>query len=190
MKKIISLLLVLIMLPVVSFAERTERRALVEFVELYSSRFAVYANESGIDFDTSIYASIPPWKKGDLLIFETSAGSAGVNLDTYDLHDLVMTLYSLSDDDTGNELCATSCLVAISALEYDALYEVGPVKKSAIEDAAAIFDEIGNGLEEAIEYSMNNGGRFLVYCGNYNYFIEYVSFDTHDFIYLIAEERK
>lgn len=193
MKKIIAFLLVLLMLPVIACAEKTERRGLVEFTELYASRLAVYANENGLDFDVAPLSALPPWKSGDLLMFETSAGTAGVYPGGYDLHDLVMTFYSLSDDDSDNELYATSCVMAISALEFDANYEVGPSSiagKSAVEDAAAIFEEIGNGLEEALGKSMEEGGRVPVYSGNYDYFVEYVTMDAHDFVYLIAEEKQ
>lgn len=192
MKKIIALVLVLLMLPAVASAEKTDRRGLVEFIELYASRFAVFAHENGLEFDAAPLSSLPPWKSGDLLMFETSAGTAGVYPGGYDLHDLVMTFYSLSDDDADNELYATSCVIAISALEFDAQYEVGPspARKSAVEDAAAIFEEMGNGLEEALTQSMEEGGRVLIYSGNYDYYVEYVTMGNRDFVYLIAEERQ
>ena len=192
MKKIIALVLVLLMLPAVASAEKTDRRGIVEFIELYASRFAVFAHENGLEFDTAPLSSLPPWKSGDLLMFETSAGTAGVYPGGYDLHDLVMTFYSLSDDDADNELYATSCVIAISALEFDAQYEVGPslARKSAVEDAAAIFEEMGNGLEEALTQSMEEGGRVLIYSGNYDYYAEYATMGNRDFVYLIAEERQ
>ena len=192
MKKIITLALVLLLLPVVASAEKTTRRGLVEFVELYASRFAVFASENGLDFDTAPLSPLPPWKSGDLLMFETSAGTAGVYPGGYDLHDLVMTFYSLSDDDADNELYATSCVMAISALEFDAQYEIGPslARKSAVEDAATIFDEIGNGLEDTLTQAMEETRRVLVYSGNYDYYIEYVTMGNRDFVYLIAEERQ
>lgn len=192
MKKIIALVLVLLLLPVFASAEKTARRGLVEFVELYASRFATYASESGLDFEIGSLSALPPWKSGDYLMFETSAGTAAVYPASYDLHDLVMTFYSLSDDDADNELYATSCLIAISSLEYDAQYEIGPsfAKKSAVEDAAMLFDEIGDKLEEALTQAIEEGGRALVYSGNYDYFIEYVTMGAHDFVYLIAEEHK
>ena len=47
-KKTIALALVLLMLPVAASAEKTDRRGLVEFIELYASRFAVWrASPSG-----------------------------------------------------------------------------------------------------------------------------------------------
>lgn len=191
-KKIIALVLLLLMLPAAASAEKTDRRGLVEFIELYASRFAVYAYENGLEFDTAPLSSLPPWKRGDLLMFETSAGTAGVYPGGYDLHDLVITFYSLSDDDADNELYATSCVIAISALEFDAQYEVGPslARKSAVEDAAAIFEEMGNGLEEALTQSMDGGCRVLIYSGNYDYFVEYVTMGNRDFVYLTAEERQ
>lgn len=192
MKKIIAMVLALLMIPIAATAEKTARRGLVEFIELYTSRFTAYAKENDLEFDTSPLSALPPWKSGDLLMFETSAGTASVYPSGYDLHDLVMTFYSLSDDDADNELHATSCVMAISALEYDAQYEVGPsfVRKSAVEDAVAIFDEIGNGLEETLTRAMETESRVLVYTGNYDYYVEYVTISNREFVYLIAEEHK
>lgn len=192
MKKIITLALVLLMLPIAAAAEKTTRRGLVEFVELYASRFTAFANENGLEFDVSLFSTIPPWKSGDLLMFETSAGIAGVYPSGYDLHDLVMTFYSLSAGDATNELYATSCMIAISALEYDAVYEAGPsfARKSAVEDAATIFEEICNRLEETLTQAIETESRVLVYTGNYNYYIEYVIIDNREFVDLIAEEHQ
>lgn len=193
MKKLIALFLVALMIPCVAVAESTNTRGLVEFLELYSSRFAAYACQNGLEFDASTYSDLPPYKSGDYLVFESSAGSIAVYPASYAIHDVTMTFYSMTDDDADNELFATSCIMAISALEFDASYEKGPslAKKSATDDAVRIFDEeIGGRLEESLTQAIETGKRVYVCSCNYDYYIDYFVSGAHEFVYLIAEERK
>lgn len=193
MKKIIAVFLILSMIACGAVAESTNTRSLVEFLELYSSRYAVYNYQNGLEFEASTYSALPPYKSGEYIVFETSAGSIGVYPGSYDIHDITMTFFSMAGDDAYNELLITNCVMAISALEFDSIYEIGPsmAKKSATDDAARIVDEeICDNLEEPLTHVLETGEIACVYSGNYDYYIDYFTSDGYEFIYLIAEERK
>lgn len=193
MKKIIAVFLIFSMIACEAVAESTNTRSLVEFLELYSSRYAVYNCENGLAFETSTYSALPPYESGEYIVFESSAGSIGVYPGSYNIHDITMTFFSMTGDDVENELFITNCIMAISALEFDTIYEVGPsiVKKSATDDAVRIVDEeICDNLEEPLTHAIETGERACVYSGNYEYYIDYFTSDGYEFVYLIAEERK
>lgn len=197
MRKVLSLLLVVILLiPCGTHAEATKTRGLVSFLELYTLRFANYANKNGIKFDASIYSDIPPSKKGDYLLFESSAGLIGVYPASYAIHDLNMTLLSGTANDTRGMVLYTSCIMAFSALEFDASYDMDYsfAKRSVTDDVLELFHEkIWDKMEELLPKAVQTGERVFICSCNYDYYIEYYAPDdseNHWYVYLIAEERK
>lgn len=197
MKKILSLLLVVILLiPCGTHAEATKTRSLVSFLELYTLRFANYANKNGMKFDASIYSDMSPGKGKDYLSFESTAGSIMVYPDSYAVHRLTMALYSGTSDYEHGMFLYTSCIMAFSALEFDANYDMDSsfVKRSATDDAVNLFHEkIGDRLEEMLPKAMQTGERVFICSCNYDYYIDYFIPDINNYVfyvYLIAEERQ
>lgn len=169
----------------------TDRRGLIEFVELYTQRITEYQKDNGIDQNIIFESFAPPYTKDNYLILGSTAGSIGINQEDYTVHDVIMTLFISSTNDAYNDVM--SCIASISALEYDStddsLFKL--MKSSAMERATYIMDEeIGKILEDALAKAAESNQKVIVYSGNYEYFVEYYSSEDVWMWFLIAEERQ
>lgn len=203
MRNRIALILVFILLfPCVVNAESTEKRDLVEFLELYIYRYTQYAIENDIDIDLS---AIPYYfnnyinkKPQEYITFVSSAGEIDVDSGSYLIHRLTMRMWSSTASEEDNNLSLTSCVIAISALEFDSIDELGSnlnkkylnSSRTVIDEADEIFNDIINKMDDAFYQTYETNERVLVCSYNYNYFIRYWSKEDHEYLDLIAEERQ
>lgn len=194
MKRILSGFLVIVLLnPLIAHAEATDRRGLIEFVELYTQRITEYQKDNGIDCSRIFESFVPPWTNDNYLIFGSTAGSIGVNQEDYTVHDVIMTLCIPSKSDSDNDDFVISCIASIAALEYDStddsIFKL--IKSSAMERAKEIMDEvIAELLVGAMAKAVASNQKVNVYSGNYDYYVDYYAPEGHEFLYLIAEERQ
>lgn len=203
MKKYLSLVLALVLalscslLPSASAVitgkitttKATECRSLVEFVELYSTRYVAYSSK---DIVLSRSATDSPHQYGDILDFTTTAGSVGVHADTFKVHDVMMTFYSSTASDSYNNSLMDSCVMAISALEYDADYDdFSYGQKSAISAAQKLYlNTISPKIEEKFRTAVTSDDEVFLCSCNYDYYLACQQIGKGKYyVYLIAKER-
>ena len=191
-KYILILFVAIILLPCIACANVTEKRGLVEFVELYMQRMDEYqqVNETNYNLTPGTFTS-PSWN-GELQIVESLAGSIGVYPGDFTVHDVLMTFAVNPGEESANEQAYVSCAVAMSALEYDAIRDTTfrLIKSSAIQESILTIGDIYLNLGETLDKVKASGSRVLVYSGNYDYYVDTLKIGSKDILYLIAEERK
>lgn len=191
-KYILILFVAVILLPCVACANVTDKRGLVEFVELYTQRMDEYQQVNGTTFDLMPGTSTPSFWTGELQIVESLAGSIGVYPGDFTVHDVLMTLSVSSDEESANQQSYISCAAAMSALEFDASQDKGfrVIDSSAMKEAILNIGNIYIDLGDILDKVKTTGSRVLVYSGNYDYYVDTLKKGSADIVYLIAEERK
>lgn len=191
-KYILILFVAVILLPCIVCADVTEKRGLVEFVELYTQRMDEYQQETGAEFSMLPGYYVPPFQAEDLLYVESLAGSIGIHPEDLAIHDVLMTFVVTSDDQAASKQAYVSCAAALSALEYDTSQDKGfhVLNSSALQESLDIVRKIYGDIGEALVDVQATGSRVLVYSGNYDYYLDLQEKDTAKIIYLIAEEHK
>ena len=201
MKKILAALLVaLLLLPCAAGADATERRGLVEFIELYASRLMEYQKDREEDYKVPFGVNVPPEIKEDYILVETAAGSIAVDKDDLTILHIVSALSFLpkgkTDEKAKNEanyFYAVNCISVISALEHGA--EDARVLESL--EISAMDDALWTMQKEILPKSKDSFPREIpgeriakVYTGNYDYSV--LCENTNEFraMYLVAKARK
>lgn len=200
MKKLLSALLVIVLLnPLVAYAESTDRRGLIEFVELYMQRITKYQIDNGMELDFVYESSLAPSTKDNYLILDSTAGSIYINQEDFTVHSVGMVLYFSSEKSKDNiesennmKNTILKCIVAMSALEYDGRTEhlLKILKIDTVEEARLILHDILSNFGSILDEAVESGGPVSVYSGNYEYSIGYFTKDGGEMCYLIAEERQ
>ncbi len=203
MIKRIALILVFILLfPSVVNAEATDQRDLVEFLELYMYRYTQYALEKDLRIDLSTipyyFNNIINSENLEYITFVSSAGEIVVESGSYLIHSLTMNLWSSSSSDDSDERKVRSCIIAISALEFDSNDELKSdlyrkylnTNRTVIDDATDIFFDIIRKAGD--DYQQGHAASIKTYiCSyNYDYYIKYWSHENIEYVDLIAEKRK
>ena len=191
-RHLLILFVAIVLFPCIACANATEKRGLVEFVELYTQRMDAYQQETGTSFDLIPGTSMPSFWTGELQIVESLAGSIGVYPGNFTVHDVLMTFVVTSDDQAANKQAYVSCAAALSALEYDVSQDRGfhVLNSSALQESLDIVRNIYGNIGDSLVDVQAAGSRVLVYSGNYDYYLDLLEKDTAKIIYLIAEERK
>ena len=108
-RHLLILFVAIVLFPCIACANATEKRGLVEFVELYTQRMDAYQQETGTSFDLIPGTSMPSFWTGELQIVESLAGSIGVYPGNFTVHDVLMTFVVTSDDQAANKQAYVSC---------------------------------------------------------------------------------
>lgn len=201
MKKAIALILVFVLLlPSISHAKATEKRSLVEFLELYASRYGKYAAENDTKLLIEYTTYIPPYEPNDsdYLCITSTAGTIYVDTERYGyyVHRIDIPLFTLDDDTFDNDKIV-NVAVAISALEFDNTYEITNslskkylnTEKSAVKDAFKILDVITDKMSDAFTRSYKTGELAYVCSYNYNYYIRYWKYGDKGYVDLVAQDQ-
>lgn len=206
MKKMLLPFCAMLMMPLTIFASPTERRGAVEFGELYMQRFTKYQYNNGKDYDTNVFGG--GMRKNmydpDKFAIYSTAGNMIIQSEDYTVSDLYMVLTEYGADAFKNEGNKFSCVMALSALEYNtadaALLEIVNdnelvYSKDVLENEVfQIWNEVMADFDETIKTEeFLSGDEILMYSANYDYYIAYVkdqppSFKTY--IFFIAREHE
>ena len=207
MKRVGALLISLLFLLGFSSAcaEPTNKRGLIEFCELYMQRFTAYQKDYEIDYDVQIIGyHFGPLKYNDnYAMFSSTAGSIDVYLPDYTVSEITMTYSDFNAEKEVNERNYMSCMMALSALEYDYLddrflYMSSKVyggASNATDKAFSIWSEnVAGTLIDNLNAARETGNEVKIYSGNYDYFIAYNNGERDDkqyqYYYLIARAHK
>lgn len=174
----------------------TDRRNAFEFCELYASRYRDFTKD-GACIDEPI---IPFVETEQGFFVSVTAGLLGLDLETYNVDSLDMTMQSAIFTEDTNQEHIISFVTALSALEYDYLagtlmpYETMLTGKSYDPTTKAVqlwLDVIMPAYEETkrkSEYAL--GEKFLIYSENYDYYLVCTEYQS-SFVYsIVAEARK
>lgn len=185
--------------------QATHRRGLIEFCELYMQRFTAYQKDNHEDYNIHVLGidNAPYILNDDYAMFNSTAGSIDVYLPDYTVSGITMTYSDLGADVDNNECNFISCIMAISALEYDyaddySLYirsKINGGVSNATDEVFRIWGEnIAVPLLDKLDIARESGEKIMVYSGNYDYYIAYYSGDRdgrqYAYYYLIATEHK
>lgn len=210
MKRFLLLLMVIVLFPVdcsASSIKPTEKRGAIEFTELFAKRLIQYTGEKNslTEYEFGRKNTMSSIQIGDEMTITSSAGMLVINKSTFEITELITTFYNYGDADEENEKSINTCIVAISALEFDRLSETtlpletlfSKEKKNPVSEANRILsDFFHNVFDNAELYSrlIDDKEVLLVYSGNYDYYFSYSddilpSGEKNEIIYLFAEAR-
>lgn len=203
MKKLIPsviaiLFLLFIAVPAMSEtaqANPTDRRDLIEYVELYMKRITEYQMNNKVDFRINPTLNMPPCEENGFLVFESSGGSAYVSPDDYKVSEVWITLTTSKTDKSASEKEVINAASCIAALEYDGIKEsimnitgVGP-EEAGYNIVKHMISPI---MKTAAQQSFASGEKIKVYSGNYDYYIRCAEYEKENItiVFLIAEARE
>lgn len=206
MKRILTLLIVSALLVTVpsAYAEATHRRGVIEFSELYMYRFMKLQRDSDLEYSIHVLEQYsPPMSFDDhTVLLNSAAGSMEVNTTDYTVSTITMTFVDINDSDEKNEQHAMSCMMALSALEYNETDELKMRVNSklyggsetAAEEALRLLDLLSDTIVDAMQRAIDTGEEVKILSGNYDYFIAYdvgnKSGREYEYFYLIASEHE
>lgn len=182
-KKILAVLLVaIILLPCSAGAVATEKRGLVEFIEVYMERITEYQKDARRDFNIPVplWKSNPPYVGKDYVILHSSAGIIVANSEDFTVEEVSMTLIDMY---ISNADYLLNCAASISVLEYSDNMDEG---------LRIVMEEITPSpkIDDALKQAIKSRDRVKVYSGNYDYFLVYQKNDNINGALLVAVERK
>ena len=208
MKKRIAVLstaLLLFALASSAYAKTTQKRGVIEFCELYMYRYMKLQQEADLEFDVRIVEpfSSPTRYDNDTIKLNSVAGTMSVNTTDYTLERILMILSDLKKTDEEDVQHSVSCMMALSALEYNQMDELKLKAKSilnggsetASEEAFRLFtDELSPNIIDAMPEAIKTGKEIKVYSGNYDYYLAYnageQSSREFEYLYLIAQAHE
>ena len=173
----------------------TVRVPLAEFTQLFVSRMFEFQDLLSREFDMDLNSSPAINIDGKLLI-NTAAGPAYINEDDLTVSSVSSRYLSYDDLSTiDNDLA--SCILMLSALEYDALQDdLLPITGSSpVYEAYMTFsDDISPLINDAAGKAKAELTPVKVYSGNYDYYIVYneveLEGETRKWISLEAKARE
>ena len=197
MKKFVSMILVVVLLPfAVASAEKTKKVDAFVFFGLYVKRMLDYQTIYNVDVDLHVEGmNIPMTIDGETEV-NTTAGSITFSASDYLVNEVWMEVYNSDDSYEQNNQKLIRACAAMSALEYTE-HEENVMKleygaklggaPSAIQKMSSLFS---SGLVTIISKaaSMRQSTRSLVYFDNYKYYTAYYKPSSADveIVYLIA----
>jgi len=207
MKKVFALFLSLTLFVVCSsaIAEATHRRGVIEFCELHMYRFMKLQHDTELNYDIHILEpnSMPHNLDNTTILLNSAAGSMEVNTTDYTVSGITMTFIDLDASDADNERNAMSCMMALSALEYnemdDLKFQINSKlsggAESAIEESLRILaDEWSDKLVDIMGETVETGKEVKIYSGNYDYYVAYYAGQrkgsNFEYYYLIARAHE
>lgn len=199
MKRFLSIALVLALLCTgVTMAEsgsleKTEKRNLVEFFELYAYRKEISTPDDSLsddeNADTETEGVITPdyhtKQTGADFLLETSEGTIWANKNTLGISRMEFPILHMWIGDDGNadsEYYTHNAMLSLSALEYGADYNAGDYYSEngfnastiAFLNAAAIFQKSFTPAlyNDDLINLVGDGKSKAIYSGNYDYFLQ------------------
>lgn len=184
----------------------TDRRNVFSYIELYTSRYIEDLQRTGSNRSYIVTEPLlSPYREEDpnggepLIVTEAAPGTLYIHPEDYTLAKVLMTFMVINGPESTNETALASCVVAMSALEYDynagEILKLGPNSATAVDITLSILSE---NVLEAYKKAGSDPSCFvnepvLIYSGNYDYFLQ--AFAPADqsvsyVLYLIAQERK
>jgi len=160
--------------------------------------------ESGIEYDIHIpeHFSPPTILGNDTLLLSSVAGSMEVNTEEYTINGVTMAFVDLNATDDKNEKNAMSCMMALSALEYNETDELRlrvnsklyGGSETAAEEALRLLDLLSDTIEDAMRKAIDTGEEVKILSGNYDYYIAYDVGNRlgreYEYFYLIASDHE
>lgn len=205
MRKLMAVVFVLMLIPEMALASATDVRGAFEFCELFGQRYFSLVTSENLDYDLSVNPGYAlPIESDDKIIVTITPGMMEINKLDYSVHSLEMKFLDMNATDEKNEQNITMCIVALSALEYDSyaddLFAIKAkafdCSASAIEEALSIWNDWMSVhlTDQIMQYMVDSGERVLIYAGNYDYYMNYISVEVDEkqleYFSLTAEEHE
>lgn len=183
-----------------SNANATQRRGLVEYLELAINRLTLYAESKSYDSKACLnsFADFLPTELDNEYTIFSSVGLLDVSKVDNKINTAQIMCVNMKADSDAISKSFYSFIAALSALECDAMeddtlelaYRFGlSSTKNALEEAQRIWrDEIYKKIQETINTAVKNE-PILVYSGNYDYFLEYADYKDSLLTSITAKTR-
>lgn len=199
LKKLVTILLLLLMLSVPALGEQTTNRTnAFEYTELFIQRADILKYEGAIDLElpsTGMVYYVSNFVEGSYHV-DTSGATIQIDQNDLSVMGLTATLMMLKDGEVVDENDSIIAMLAFSALEFDALddntiqleYRFGLSDYSnAIMKAFGIFEEQISPIQLKNMLAIMNGEKIVVYEGKYTWSIDYMESGNYQMFVLVAE---
>lgn len=189
-RRFLSLLLISVLIFGHCFAKAdVSARNVFEFMELYTERATIVQQGLDCELPSASYFSYPSLIIDNCIDIFTPAGTITFDAETFEIKAAEITYFSSLSSDEKESLSDTyNCIIAFSALEYDAnednLFALthsflgSSAPKNAVEKATEILAPINKALDDqtATDQIASAEGLFI-YQGDYKYYLRYVTLE-------------